>query len=95
MKTAQAFRLHVLDMFEPQDHPNDFRYPGRPPFLRYDIAGWTLAMQMGIKFDRALDDFGGPFAKIDGVLSPPANESVGRKPRATLSVTASIIHSLW
>ena len=31
VKTAQAFRPHVLDMFEPQDHPNDFRYPGGPP----------------------------------------------------------------
>ena len=24
VKTAQAFRPHVLDMFEPQDHPDDF-----------------------------------------------------------------------
>jgi len=71
VKTAQAFRPHVIDMFEPQDHPNDFRYPGGPPVPPYDIAGWTLAMQMGIKFDRVLDDFGGPFAKVDGVLSPP------------------------
>ncbi|MEP6961416.1 MAG: M14 metallopeptidase family protein, partial [Acidobacteriota bacterium] len=31
VKTAQAFRPHVLDMFEPQDHPDDFRYPGGPP----------------------------------------------------------------
>ena len=23
VKTAQAFRPHVMDMFEPQDHPND------------------------------------------------------------------------
>ncbi|HWI18294.1 MAG TPA: M14 metallopeptidase family protein, partial [Vicinamibacterales bacterium] len=27
VKTAQAFRPHVLDMFEPQDHPNDFQFP--------------------------------------------------------------------
>ena len=31
VKGAQAFRAHVLDMFEPQDHPNDFKYPGAPP----------------------------------------------------------------
>ena len=72
VKTAQAFRPHVLDMFEPQDHPNDFRYPGGPPVPPYDIAGWTLALQMGIKFDRILDGFDGPFAKVSGVLSPPA-----------------------
>ena len=40
-------------MFEPQDHPNDFAYPGGPPTPPYDIAGWTLAFQMGVKFDRS------------------------------------------
>ena len=60
VKTAQAFRPHVLDMFEPQDHPNDFAYPGGPPKPPYDITGWTLAMQMGVQFDRVLDGFDGP-----------------------------------
>ena len=72
VKTAQAFRPHILDMFEPQDHPNDFRYPGGPPNPPYDIAGWTLAFQMGVKFDRILDGFDGPFQKVGGLLPPPA-----------------------
>ena len=71
VKTAQAFRPHVMDMFEPQDHPNDFRYPGGPPNPPYDITGWTLAMQMGVKFDRMLDGFDGPFTKINGLAVPP------------------------
>jgi hypothetical protein len=71
VKCAQAFRPHVLDMFEPQDHPNDFAYPGGPPKRPYDITGWTLAMQMGVKYDRILDGFDGPFAKINGLLAPP------------------------
>jgi hypothetical protein len=71
VKTAQAFRPHVLDMFEPQDHPNDMRYPGGPPVPPYDIAGWTLALQMGVKFDRILDGFDGPFVKVDGLAKPP------------------------
>src|SRR5439155_1339756 len=54
IKTAQAFRPHVLDMFEPQDHPNDFQYPGGPPIPPYDNAGYTLAFQMGVQFDRIL-----------------------------------------
>jgi hypothetical protein len=53
--TAQAFRPHVLDMFEPQDHPHDFRYEGGPPIPPYDNAGWTLAYQMGVRFDRILE----------------------------------------
>lgn len=64
IKTNQAFRPHVLDMFEPQDHPNDFQYPGGPPIRPYDAAGWTLAFQMGIQFDRILDAFDGPFRQI-------------------------------
>ena len=31
VKASQAFRAHVMDMFEPQDHPDDFPYPGGPP----------------------------------------------------------------
>lgn len=73
VKTAQAFRPHILDMFEPQDHPNDFRYPGGPPIPPYDIAGWTLAYQMGVQFDRILDGFEGPFVKVEGLeAAPPA-----------------------
>jgi hypothetical protein len=72
VKTAQAFRPHVLDMFEPQDHPNDFQYPGGPPIPPYDNAGWTLAYQMGVQFDRILDGFDGPFQKVDGLLEMPA-----------------------
>ena len=64
VKTAQAFRPHVMDMFEPQDHPNDFLYPGGPPIRPYDAAGWTLAYSMGVQFDRLLDDFSGPFERI-------------------------------
>src|SRR5581483_5051470 len=74
VKTAQAFRPHVMDMFEPQDHPNDFAYPGGPPNRPYDITGWTLAMQMGVQYDRILDGFDTPaaqFPKINGVLPPP------------------------
>ncbi len=64
IKTNQAYRPEVLDRFEPQDHPNDFLYPGGPPIRPYDMTGWTLAYQMGVQFDRILDDFNGPFARI-------------------------------
>ncbi|NCI46327.1 M14 family metallopeptidase [Sediminibacterium soli] len=64
VKTDQAFRPHVLDMFEPQDHPNDFQYPGGPPIPPYDAAGWTLAYTMGVQFDRIQEAFDGPFQRI-------------------------------
>jgi hypothetical protein len=71
--TAQPFRPHVLDMFEPQDHPNDFRYEGGPPIPPYDNAGWTLAYQMGVKFDRVLEGFEAPVERItEWNAAPPA-----------------------
>jgi Zinc carboxypeptidase len=71
---AQAFRPHLRDMLEPQDHPNDFEYPGGPPRPPYDITGYTLAFQMGVQFDRILDGFDGPFEKIPSLLKPPAGK---------------------
>ena len=71
VRTAQAFRPYVLDMFEPQDHPDDIPYPGGPPTPPYDKAGWTLAYQMGIKFDRILDDFTGPFERVTSAVPAP------------------------
>ncbi|MHB1194878.1 MAG: M14 family metallopeptidase [Longimicrobiales bacterium] len=78
VKTAQAFRPHVMDMFERQNHPNDFEYPGGPPIPPYDVTGWTLAWQMGVQFDRILDAFNGPFQLFTGdLLTPPAGTITG------------------
>src|SRR5439155_4492138 len=71
IKSAQAFRAHVLDMMEPQDYPNDIPYPGGSPKAPYDNAGYTLAYQMGTRFDRILDAFDGPFEKIPELLTKP------------------------
>lgn len=64
IRTNQAFRPHILDMFEAQDHPNDFEYAGGPPIPPYDAAGWTLAYLMHINFDRAYEDVQGNFATL-------------------------------
>jgi hypothetical protein len=77
VKTAQAFRPHIIDMFEPQDHPNDFAYAGGPPIRPYDAAGWTLAFQMGIQFDRLQDSFNGPFVQLPyGQIETPPQQTI-------------------
>lgn len=87
VKTAQAFRPHVLDMFEPQDHPNDFRYEGGPPVPPYDAAGWTLAYLMNVKFDRILNDFSVPLEKLEfGKLIESAPVEVPRSRAMQLPV---------
>ena len=47
VKADQAFRPHVMDMFEPQDHPDDFAYPGGPPRPPYDSAGLDAGLPDG------------------------------------------------
>src|SRR6185503_19510943 len=71
IKSAQAGRAHVIDMFEPQNHPNDMDERGIPR-RPYDNAGWTLAYQMGVEFDRYFDDVTGPFQEITGLARPVA-----------------------
>jgi hypothetical protein len=87
--TAQPFRAHVLDMFEPQDHPNVIPYPGAPPTPPYDNAGWTLAFQMGVEFDRILDGFAGPFEAIRDWNVKPRPGHVTVVPGATGYYTTS------
>ena len=82
VKSAQAFRPHMMDMFEPQDHPDDIPYPGAPPIAPYDVAGYTLAYQMGVQFDRILDGFDGPFEKLTDFAKPPAGSIRGAQTAA-------------
>lgn len=90
VKCAQAFRPHIIDMFEPQVHPNDVAYPGGPPIAPYDSAGWTLAFQMGVEFHRVLDGFDGPFEKIDGLTKPSPGRVDGSARAAGLLMSASV-----
>jgi len=77
VKTGQAYRPHVLDMFEPQDHPHDLEYPGGPPKAPYDITGYTLAYQMGVGFDRVLDGFTAPTERVADLIAPPPGRIAG------------------
>lgn len=77
VKSGQAYRAQVLDAFEPQDHPNDIPYPGAAPIPPYDVSGYTLAYQMGVKFDRILDGFDGPFERVADVMAPTPGTVTG------------------
>lgn len=45
---AQPYRAHVMDLFDVQRFPKMERYPGGPVEPPYDVAGWTLPLQMGV-----------------------------------------------
>ncbi|MDE0897994.1 MAG: M14 family metallopeptidase [Longimicrobiales bacterium] len=90
VKANQAFRPHVLDMFEQQQHPNDFAFPGAPPTAPYDNTGWTLAWQMGVEFDRVMEGFDGPFELVPDVVDAPPGGVVAGPTNAIGYVTDHI-----
>lgn len=55
--SEQAFRPYITDLMEKQNYPNKVEYPGGPPVPPYDLAGWTLPMQMGVTVDKISDSF--------------------------------------
>lgn len=94
VKANQAFRPHIIDLFEPQDHPNDFQYPGGPPIPPYDAAGWTLAYTMGVKFDRIMENIEAPLTRIpDGEVQPLQGKSVAKAGKGGFILSAANNHS--
>jgi hypothetical protein len=75
--TAQAFRPYVVDLMEKQEYPDRRRFPGGPPETPYDLAGWTLPLQMGVSVDRAENSFEVELEKVAGLVSPEPGEVTG------------------
>jgi len=65
IRCDQPYRAHVLDMLEPQWHPDDMR-DGKP-IPPYDAAGWTLSMQMDVVIERSYEAIQGPFEPLVGL----------------------------
>jgi hypothetical protein len=55
--TAQAFRPHLVDLMEPQEHPDLRSHDGGPPIPPYDQAAWTVPMGMGVRVARIVEPF--------------------------------------
>jgi hypothetical protein len=70
---AQPFRAYLVDLLEPQVYPSLGAGSNGKPKKPYDIAGWTLGMQMGVQVDRVVDRFQADLApepelKSEGVV---------------------------
>ena len=48
VRMDQPYRAHAKDLLEVQQFPRMEQYPGGPPERPYDVAGWTLPLQMGV-----------------------------------------------
>ncbi|TVZ16104.1 M14 family metallopeptidase [Maribacter sp. MAR_2009_72] len=65
---GQAFRPYLMDLLEKQNYPTRFQYPGGPPDTPYDLAGWTLPLQMGVSVDRIATAMDIATEKVDGLV---------------------------
>ena len=65
---AQPFRAHAKDLLEVQRYPQRIPAPGAPPERPYDIAGWTLPLQMGVKVIRVVNAFEADLVLVEEVL---------------------------
>jgi hypothetical protein len=62
---AQPFRPYLVDLMEPQKYPELRNGTGGAVKRPYDISGWTLPMQMGVKVDRVAEKFDAPLDVMD------------------------------
>ncbi len=76
---SQAFRPYLLDLMEKQEYPSGRRTP-------YDLAGWTLPMQMGLDVIRVYSDtFSVKGTRVTAALGPEAGSVLGDGPVYTYS----------
>jgi hypothetical protein len=52
VRMDQPYRAHAKDLLEVQRFPAMEQWPGGPPERPYDVAGWTLPLQMGVRVVR-------------------------------------------
>jgi zinc carboxypeptidase len=74
---AQPYRANVKCLFEAQKYPDRRLYPGGPAEPPYDVAGWTLPMQMGVDYIEAGKRFDAELEKVES-----ANRQVSFKATA-------------
>ena len=77
ISAAQAFRPYVVDLLEKQTYPDTRLDPAgtiKPP---YDIAGWTLPMQMDVAVDYLEDDVDVDAERLSGTVQVQPGEVRG------------------
>ena len=76
---AQPYRAHLMDMMERQVYPDRELYPGGPAEPPYDMAGWTLPLQMGVRRVAVATPFEVAASLVDAI-EWPQGRVVGASP---------------
>jgi hypothetical protein len=85
---AQPFRAYAKDMIEPQVYPQIPPAPGLPARAPYDVAGWSLGMQMGVETVFVKEPFQTDLQQLQQIEVPPGQIS-GKGPVFVLSHEAN------
>jgi Zinc carboxypeptidase len=70
LPAAQPYRTHLKDVLERQVYPSRLGAGGRPE-PPYDVAGWTLPLQMGVRVVEVPAEFSSSVQKLERI-EPPA-----------------------
>ncbi|RUL89551.1 M14 family metallopeptidase [Tautonia sociabilis] len=70
LPAAQPYRPHLKDMMERQEYPERVGPDGRPE-RPYDVAGWTLPLQMGVKAVAIAEPFEAQAEPVTAVDTTP------------------------
>jgi len=73
VRGAQPFEAYARDLLTPQVYPDMRLYPGGPPKRPYDITGWTLSYQMGVRVDRVAEAVSVATERVDVARVPQTN----------------------
>jgi hypothetical protein len=86
---GQPFRPYLMDLMEPQKYP-ELRAgtdgPTKPP---YDVAGWTLRMQMGVEVHRIDNAFEAELERLEEI--PPHIQSLDRRDTSSFLSMAELL----
>ncbi len=70
LPAQQAFRSYLVDLMEPQKYPELRSGQSGPTKRPYDLAGWTLPLQMGVDVTKLQSSLSVPTQKLDRVALP-------------------------
>jgi hypothetical protein len=87
---AQPFRNYVKDLLEPQTYPMRPAAAGQAPERPYDVTGWTLPLQMGVRAVKIDGAFTTEMSRVSPVPKP-AGELVLAAARRGASAASFVI----
>jgi hypothetical protein len=96
LPAGQPFRPYLVDLMEPQKYPELKAGETGPTKRPYDVAGWTLPMNMGVKVARIEDRFQADLEAVAEVAMPSAGSDYRENSSfVTLSAALGQGRKLW